>query len=398
MSERKLVTIRTIDDVTPIEGADKIETYHIGGWTIVDQKGLYKKGDKVLYFEIDSMIPLNNPHFTFLEKFGRQMYDGKLYHRLKTIKLKGQISQGLIASLDVLDGKEIKEDFDYSDDLGIVKYEPPIPAQLVGKQSNWPSFIEKTDEIRLQTLASDYKKFVSEIIKDKENWIPYQKIDGSSITIFCEPNQKPRICSRNWELLEDSTTYWQVAKQLSLQLPNEESYVPLFDYLSLCAKEAKKTIILQGELFGEGIQQNRLGIKGQSIRFFTIQEYDEEDMSTKRLSPEEIQQSLFYRSVYEQLWVPKLDVKLPSTLEEMIKQPDGITNKVECGNNSQIEGIVWRHKSQSYIKVPKDKKIDISKVPEDKREYVLEKMGDPSFDIIKASFKCISNNYLLRNE
>lgn len=94
--KRKLVSIQTIDDVQPIENADSIEVALVGGWNIVIRKGEFKKGDKAFYFEIDSMLPLEDKRFSFLESRGKKIQNGILYHRLKTAKLRGQISQGLL--------------------------------------------------------------------------------------------------------------------------------------------------------------------------------------------------------------------------------------------------------------------------------------------------------------
>lgn len=102
MSERKLVTVRTIDDVLEHPNADKLEIYVIGGWRIVDRKGVYKSGDNVFYAEVDSMISVDNPDFSFLSSRSLKVKDGKSYHRLKTVKLRGEVSQGLIFPLEFL--------------------------------------------------------------------------------------------------------------------------------------------------------------------------------------------------------------------------------------------------------------------------------------------------------
>lgn len=97
---RKLVTIRTIDAIGPIEGADAIEVATIGGWNVVVKKNEVKVGDKVFYFEIDSFLPDGNPAWQFLvDKQGRT-FEGKLGHRLRTVKLRGTTSQGLVLRLD----------------------------------------------------------------------------------------------------------------------------------------------------------------------------------------------------------------------------------------------------------------------------------------------------------
>ena len=99
--KRKLVSIQTIDDIQPIENADNIEVALVGGWNIVIRKGEFKKGDKAFYFEIDSMLPLEDERFSFLEPRGNKEQNGILYHRLKTAKLRGQISQGLLFPLNI---------------------------------------------------------------------------------------------------------------------------------------------------------------------------------------------------------------------------------------------------------------------------------------------------------
>ena len=99
--KRKLVSIQTIDDIQPIENADNIEVALVGGWNIVIRKGEFKKGDKAFYFEIDSMLPLEDERFSFLEPRGKKEQNGILYHRLKTAKLRGQISQGLLFPLNI---------------------------------------------------------------------------------------------------------------------------------------------------------------------------------------------------------------------------------------------------------------------------------------------------------
>ena len=172
---RKLATVRTISDIKPIDGADRIQAYQIDGWWVVDQKDAYKIGDKVIYFEIDSMLPIK-PEFEFLRKSCyKKLQDGTEGFRLKTIRLKGQVSQGLIMPLTF----EANEGDDVTEQLGVVKYEPPVPAQLSGKvKGNFPSFIPKTDEERIQNL----KKYVGKL-QGKAVYIT-EKLDGSSFTCF----------------------------------------------------------------------------------------------------------------------------------------------------------------------------------------------------------------------
>jgi len=144
---RKLATIRKIDDLQPIEGADRIELAIVDGWKVVVTKGL-NIGDKIAYCEIDSFLPIK-PEFEFLRKSSyKKLIDGTEGFRLRTVKLKGQISQGLCIPLNELPqlaNNQIGDDV--SEILGITKYDPPIPASLSGlAKGNFPTFLKKTDE------------------------------------------------------------------------------------------------------------------------------------------------------------------------------------------------------------------------------------------------------------
>jgi len=138
---RKLASIKKIDKLEPIEGADRIELAHVGGWKVVVAKDVgHQQGDMVVYCEIDSFLPIE-PEFEFLRKSSyKKLVDGTEGFRLKTIRLRGQVSQGLI--IPAKDVHEIihrsipnlnlglYEGLDVTEMLGITKYEPPVPANL----------------------------------------------------------------------------------------------------------------------------------------------------------------------------------------------------------------------------------------------------------------------------
>ena len=97
--ERQLATIRRIAEIKPIEGADVICSYRVDGWWVVGKKDEFKVNDLVVYFEIDSWIPHEIAPFLSKGKEPRE-YNGIKGERLKTIKLKGSLSQGLILPLN----------------------------------------------------------------------------------------------------------------------------------------------------------------------------------------------------------------------------------------------------------------------------------------------------------
>jgi RNA ligase (TIGR02306 family) len=242
---RKLASIQRIKALEPIEGADAIEKATVLGWELVVKKGEFKTGDLVVYCEIDSILP-DRPEYEFLKPRGM---------RIRTIRLRGQVSQGICFPLSVLPKDFVLEEgADCTEALGVVKYEPPIPAQLAGLvKGHFPSFIPKTDETRVQVLQDVLDKYQGETCYIAE------KLDGSSVTYFFRDGEFG-VCSRNLELLEDSeNTLWKVANDLNLPLK-----------LQLLGKN----IALQGELIGEGIQGNKLKIRGQTVRFFNVFDID----------------------------------------------------------------------------------------------------------------------------
>ena len=160
MMERKLATVKKITNIRPIEGADMIELATVGGWNVVVGKDVgHKVGDMVVYCEIDSFLPIRDK-FEFLRKSSFKKMGEQEGFRLKTIKLRGQISQGLILPLLETFGDfswTAYEGLDVTERLGIIKYEPPIPAELAGQViGGFPSFIRKTDEERIQNLSAEY--------------------------------------------------------------------------------------------------------------------------------------------------------------------------------------------------------------------------------------------------
>jgi RNA ligase (TIGR02306 family) len=165
---RKLASIQKIKSLEPIEGADAIEKATVLGWQLAVKKGEFKVGDLAVYCEIDSLLP-DRPEFAFLKPRGM---------RIRTIRLRGQVSQGICFPLSILpEDIEPQEDMDVTEILGITKYEPPIPAYLSGKvKGKFPSFIPKTDETRVQVLQKVLDKYqgISCYVSEK--------LDGSSAT------------------------------------------------------------------------------------------------------------------------------------------------------------------------------------------------------------------------
>jgi len=252
---RKLATIQKIEDVHSIENADSIEKVRIKGWWVVVKKDQFKINDKCVYFEIDSLLP-NIPQFSFLAK-GQTLKKSIIEHnkeiegyRLKTVCLRKQISQGLAMPFSEFQPNNFESlniDTDVSEILNVHKYEMPIPVHLSGEvKGAYPGIIPRTDEERIQNCIPLLEQYKGRI------FYATSKIDGTSSTFYKYEN-KLGVCGHNMEFKEnDKTIFWRLARQYDLKnkLPNN--------------------FAIQAETAGEGIQNNRLKLKGIDLFAFYV--------------------------------------------------------------------------------------------------------------------------------
>ena len=327
--ERVLASIQIISSLDKIEGADFIERATIMGWTCVVKKGEFKVGDKCIFCEIDSILP-DKPWSEFLRPRG---------FRVKTIRLRGCLSQGVAFPTSILlNSEEMEIGTDVGELLGITKYNPPEPQERKTK-GNFPSIIPKTDEIRIQSCLG-----VIDEIKGKNFYITV-KLDGTSFT--CGKRDSDLfVCSRNLELKEANNDYWRMVKKYNLNEILPDNFA------------------IQAELCGPSWLKNRLKLSEPDIFVFNVFDikngkyldyYDYSDFceihGLKRVPLERI---VFPKDGFD------------FSLENWLKIADG---KYENTNNFR-EGIVIRPLVETYSNVLKG----------------------------RLSFKVISNKYLLKNE
>ena len=341
---RKLATIRKIKEVRPIDGADKIELALIDGWQVVIREGEFKVGDKVVYLEVDSFLPIK-PQYEFLRKSSyKVMADGTEGFRLRTVKLRGQISQGLLLPLS-----EISSDTpiatDVSDVLGIRKYEAPIPACISGEVTGKiPGQIRVTDQERIQNLIEYFQTYSEESFEASE------KLDGTSMTIY-HADGELGVCGHHWVYAEsERQTLWKIARKLNIP-----------DRLK------GRNLALQGECIGEGIQKNHYKLTGQDWFIFDIWDID----NGRYLTPAERGETLKELNT----GVPEhLKIRSVPIIEESIKIFE------QCKDlNSLLEyasGVSGLEKSV-------------------RREGVVFKSCNIVIDSGIVSFKAISNIFLL---
>ena len=258
---RNMATIRKIDALLPIVGADAIECAVVGGWTCVVKKGEFNVGDRAVYCEIDSWIPHEIAPFLSRGNFPR-VYNDVKGERLRTVKLRGQLSQGLLLPLDpTCDSieSELIEGLDVSLPLGIVKWERPLNAQLAGQaKGNFPSVIPKTDQERVQNLKNE----IDQAITDGLCFEVTEKLEGSSMTVYLIDGVFG-VCSRNLDLKEtEDNTFWQVARCDDIE---GRMRAGPWRTLWLGADFA-----IQGELIGPGIQGNIYKLSKPEFRVFDV--------------------------------------------------------------------------------------------------------------------------------
>lgn len=313
MSERTLVSVRTIDSVHEIPGADRIEAAVIGGWTTVTGKGEFKAGDRCMFFEVDSCLPISDPRFKFLLDRGtKDLPDGTPVHRLKTVRLRGVYSQGLALPLDQFDDVLRKgAQGSLAKRLGVVKWEPPQGKYGLGKMDPAGSFPDhiarRTDSERVQNLTEVWAGL------HNYRWFATEKVDGTSLTVARDHQGELFVSSRNYVQNEGENVYWAAVHKYELDRvgPGEA---------------------LQAEIYGPGIQGNPLKMNDRRVAVFG---YSRDRIPLPRnewpswLAVEPI--------VPEAPWYE--DLTLPETVAEAIEQVDGIKSLISPGRAA--EGVVW---------------------------------------------------------
>lgn len=349
---RKLASIRRIADIQPIEGADAIMVATVDGWKVVVKKDEFKVGDLAVYLEIDSWVPHELAPFLSKGQEPRE-YNGVKGERLRTIKLRGQVSQGLLLAthdrgiFNVLASKDnallfetAEEGMDFTEALGIQKWEAPIPAQLQGQAAGmFPSWGRKTDQERAQNIWDEIQQHIDKGTKFELTI----KLDGSSASYGLSPEGEYVACSRNLSLKTDQedNTFVNVGRKYELETK---------------LKNLGRPLMISGELCGPGIQKNQEGLKDHQLFVFDI--YDPLTMSYLPSSERfEIVNKLGLQRVpviHQCVTLGELGIQ---TLDDLLNFAEGPSL-----NSNQREGVVF-------------------------------KAADGSF-----SFKAISNKWLIKNE
>ena len=342
---RKLASIVTIATAEPIPGSDRLDvvTMKGKGWRVVTGRGEFKPGDTAVYFEIDSALPADDERYAFLrDRCLRSWTDkhGKVLRqaiRIRTVKLRGVISQGLVmpvalfpelaAIMNGYDEDEILkvEHFDDIDAEMKAALDASRPQGVGRREGNFPSWIPKTDEERIQNLA-DWPDTLKGVL-----WEVTEKADGSSMTVFWSPSMRPEkpfgVCSRNFELERDETNaWWEAAVKYGIE-----------GKLAALGRE----IAVQGELVGPGMNGNRDLLPEREFRVFRIW-----DIASGRYLGSTERRKLCERLGLPHVKVidPAMDVftELPS-VDDVLKFAEGTTDR-----GHEREGLVFKEADCEY--------------------------------------------------
>jgi RNA ligase (TIGR02306 family) len=317
---RKLASIRVIDSIGPIDGADAIEVATVGGWKIVVKKGEFAVGDLAVYLEIDSWVPTELAPFLSKGKEPRE-FEGIKGERLRTIKLRGQLSQGLLLDLDTAlpFTNSFQDGDDVSEVLNIQKWERPMNAQLAGMaRGNFPSLIPKTDQERVQNL----KKEVAAAAESNAVFEVTEKLEGSSMTCYLIEGVFG-VCSRNLDLKETAdNTFWQVARREGV----EEKMKAIDEHWDFA---------IQGELIGPGIQGNIYNLSKPEFYVFDVYNIQQGTYLKPADRLELVQRmGLNHVPVIHPSW------PVTSSIEGILETAEGQT--VLLTSNTEREGIVFK--------------------------------------------------------
>ena len=364
---RKLASVRRVLNIEPIPNADRIELAHIDGWQVIVKKDEIHIGDNVIYFEIDSWIPTELAPFLTKQGSEPHEFNGVKGERLKTIKMRGTLSQGLILPLSVLKERnpEVYKKaydcigYDLTEALGIQKWEMPEVEQRRRFGSSavapgdhrypFPDFIPKTDQERIQNMPEIFE----EAIDSREKTSTYQvteKLDGTSCTICLYDDgttQRFLVCSRNYIYQPDGgqTVYGEIVKKYNIKrrlspwnwIDKVLNFFGIKDPTRPIRKEGWPNLAIQGEIIGPKVQGNKYNL--EELEFYVFDIFDIRNQVY--LTPAETAAITLDLGLEH---VPLIDGAWElngQTMESVIKMAEG---KTVVGNNpdQEREGLVFK--------------------------------------------------------
>lgn len=340
---RRLAYPVTVSSSAPIPETDRLDITKMEGnaWQVVTERGSFKPGDRAIYFEIDSALPIDDSRYDFLkerclrswcDKHGRKL---KQAIRIRTIKLRGVLSQGLLMPINLFEEARWRKDGEDCTEILRVQHYDDIAEEMAAildtrtapgtckRHGNFPAFVPKSDEERIQNLADypmRYRDTLFEVtVKD----------DGCSATYIYSPSNSPEhpflVCSRNFIIEEDmESIYWRMERKYDI----EGKLKHIFDLYG-------EELAMQGEITGPGVNGNHDMLTEHRFRVFRMFDIGrQETVGTE--------ECVLYCKMIDIPHVPVLHEKFPlfrecPTIEDVLKYAEG---KTENGN--EREGLVFK--------------------------------------------------------
>lgn len=303
----KLASIEKIEEISPIEGADKIEVAKILGWRIVIPKNTYKVDDLVVFVPIDTIIEPKEWNSFLIDKNNPSK---PIIIRTFHFKTWNQVSQGICFPMSILPEGSYEIGEEVSVLCGVMKYERPIPVHLAGLVAgNFPShIISKTDEDNLLSNPAVYDELLSCDFVEL-----CLKMDGTSGT-FIKHSGEVKVCSRKLELKRGDSIFWRMVEKYNLEeiIPDNTS--------------------IQFETCGPSILGNQMGLSTNEIYIFNYKDL---------VSNEYLDKSTVGGNGISLPWVKQVEFFTQGTLPT-IDELQEIANKQFYENGNPAEGIVIR--------------------------------------------------------
>lgn len=333
---RQLASVQRVTGISPIPGADSLEMAQVLGWNVVVRRGEYAIGELVVFCEIDSILP-ERDEFEFLRKSsyrapivanGVTVIPGGF--RIKTIKLRGHVSQGICFPVSILGDVQACEGDDVTDVLGVAKYDIDAIAEVRQSCANvtlrnktFPRFIPRTDEARIQSCPSLLTRHRGLRVTVTE------KLDGSSFTAFAHEGQIG-ICSRNQQLDTDGDGMMEVWARNH----------GLIEKMAALRQHVGHDFAVQGEFIGPKVQGNKYAQTVHSVHLFSTY-----NISTRKYMNHVVTDA--YASALSLATVPVLyeNIELPATVADLVSLA---TRRSTLNPSVQAEGIVVRGVSVTH--------------------------------------------------
>lgn len=391
--ERELAYVVIIDGIEPIEGYDRVEMAIVGGWHIIVQKNQFKVGDPAIYFEIDSLVPSDKECFAFLEK---------RKYRIKTLKMCGTISQGLLMHAEDFgwknaidaDGHPLIYDandnsrFWYADgedrfltkELGVTYYSAEDRARKGNPVDKYKVMAQRRPNIFKRKWARWFMRrewgrkvmyfFFGAKKKKENNWpshicaktdvervqnmmwvfkshktyVASEKVDGSSMTVACEPKKfgfgyNYYVCSRN-VVFKDENQKCFYDDNIYFEMYKKYNLQEIITRILVDYK--LPNVALQMEVYGDKVQKRDYSIKEHRVAVFHV-------VSGGRKLNMDMAMEICEK--YGLPHVPIVDdnYELPETIEELQEFVEGAPSALD---GKPREGIVFYDKEtgQEYFK------------------------------------------------